>query len=78
MQAPGADIFRALVDVGGDERNFLDCVGGEFEMHAFRFEQGLVLSDQGVLRLGKDPHEVLFTQRAQFHADREPALELGN
>ena len=48
------------------------------QMNAFGFEQGFVLLDQRILRLGQNPHEIRFTERTQLYANRETALELGN
>src|SRR6476469_1244218 len=78
MQPARADIFRALVDVGRDQRDFLDRVFGESKMNAFGFQQGFILLDQRILRFGQNPHEIRFTKGTELDPNRETPLKLRN
>jgi hypothetical protein len=47
-------------------------------VHAFGFEQRLILFDQRIFRFGQYAHEVLFAQGAQLDTNGKTALKLGN
>src|SRR5713226_1716936 len=49
---------------------------GESQPHIFELEQSLVLTDQGVLRLGQDAHQRALVQVGQYPHDRQAADEL--
>ena len=76
MQAAGTDVLGLLIDLTGELCDAADGIGLEGKRDAFRREQGLVLLDQGVLRLGQDALEILLAQRLELDANREAALEL--
>src|SRR5262249_585586 len=78
VQAARAYVFGGLVDLESEVRHFVNRVFGDFECDAFGLHQRLVLFDQGVLWLGQDALEVIYGQRLQFDADREPALQFGD
>ncbi len=76
MQATGADILLALVDLRGNLGKPIHRIGRKRQRHTFGLQQGFVLLDQGGLGLGEDADEIGLGQRGQFHTDREAALQL--
>ena len=74
MEAARADVFGLLVDADGVARDRVYGVFGEFEFDALGFEQGLVLLDERVLRLGQDALEVFERERVQLDAYGEASL----
>src|SRR5260370_10545248 len=78
VQAPRADVLRALVHAHGNLGDGLHRLRQDVERDAFRLQQLHVLPHQRVPRLGQDADEILPRQGLELHADREPALELGN
>src|SRR5215203_3801984 len=78
MEAPRPDVFRLVVDFGGERRNAIDGLLGESERDALGVEQRDVLLDQRVLRLREDAHEVVAPERLELHANGKTALQLGD
>src|SRR6267378_3649314 len=78
VQAPRADVLRALVHTHGNLGDGLHRLRQEVQRDAFRLQQLHVLPHQRVPRLGQDADEILPRQGLELHADRKPALELGN
>src|SRR5512143_3556437 len=66
------------VDALGIARDLADRVVSELERDVLRREEGVVLLQERILRLGQDADEVLLRERVELDADREPALELGD
>ena len=69
VQAAGADVFDAVVDVGGEVGEGVDGVFGEGEGEAFGADEGLVLFDQGGFGFGEDAAEVVAGEGGEFDAD---------
>jgi hypothetical protein len=59
VEAAGADVFDAVVDVGGEVGEGVDGVFGEGEVEAFGADEGAVLLDQAVFGFGEDAAEVV-------------------
>src|SRR5579859_1597459 len=78
VQAARADVFRALVDLGGEAGDFLKAVVGKDQLDTFGFEQGFVLFRERVFRLLEDADEVLDGEGFELDADGEAALQLGD
>ena len=58
VQPPGADVFRAGVDILGQPRHFFDGLRFKDELDSFGLEKLGVLKQQCVFRLGEDAHEI--------------------
>src|SRR5271157_639633 len=78
VQAARADVFRLLVDAGGEARDGRHGIIGKYEFNAFGIQQRDGLFQKRVLRLREDADEVLFLKRLQFDADGQTALQFGN
>src|SRR5437773_2213039 len=78
VQAPRADVLRALVHAHGTLGDGLDRLRQDVERDAFRLQQLHVLPYQRVPGLGQDADEILPRQGLELHADRKPALQLGD
>ena len=72
VQAASTDVLGLLIDLTGELCDAADGIGLEGKRDAFRREQGLVLLDQGVLRLGQDALEILLAQRLELDAESGP------
>src|SRR5579863_7489111 len=77
LQAPGADILDARIDLHGDLGDRINAVGREFEIDALRLHQRLILLDEARLGLDQDAAEIVFVERRQLDADRQPPLKFG-
>src|ERR1700683_1584311 len=78
MKSARADVFSLLVGACGEPGNGGDAVLAEPTFQALGIEEGDVLLDERVFRLGENADEIGFRKRAELDADREAALELGN
>src|SRR5690606_20749208 len=78
VQPPRTDVLHPMVYVRCDARDLADAILGELELGVLRRDQRLVLSDQRVLRLRQDAHEVGLRKRLQLDPDREATLQLRN
>src|ERR1700730_11557261 len=76
VKPSSTDVFGLLVDAGGKLRDRFDGVFGYVELQPLGFKQGDVLLDQRVFRFRENADEVLFLERLQFDANRQPALQL--
>ncbi len=75
LQATGADVLDAGIELDRDVSERIDGIVGEVELHFFRLKQRLVLADEARLGLRQDAAEVFLGQRPQFDADRQTALK---
>ncbi len=78
MQPARADVLGVFVDMKCHLSEATYAVFPEIERDLLGVEQRRVLRRQRRVGLGQDAHEVVGRQRLQLHADREPALQLGN
>ena len=76
VQAAGADVFGAFVDLPGHFSNAPDAVVSNLQVESFGIQQGLVLLSEGASGFGENALEVIRGQGAQFHADGQTALQL--
>ena len=72
-QAAGADLA-----LQGKFRDGFERVIGEAQAHILKFEQSLILTDEGVLRFRQNLHQRGLVQIAQNADDRQTAHEFGN
>src|SRR5439155_9586123 len=75
MKSPGADVFRFLVDFGGDLSDLLDGIVCKIQVNSLGFEQRGVLFDQSIFGFGQNTDEIFFAKGAELDAYRETALE---
>ena len=75
MQTAGADVFRFQIDAMGVFSNSVDAVVSEFQLYAVCRQQGRILLDEGLVRLGQDLTEIVDRQGLKLYADRKAALQ---
>ena len=61
-------------------RDFFNSRDIKRDRNTFRLQQGHILGDQGVLRFGKNPYEIILSKRIEFHpyGGNAPATQESN
>ena len=78
MQAAGADVFSAFIDLIGDLGDALNAVTGIVNLQPFRVQKRLILARQRRRRFGENTLKIVWGERAQLNANRQAPLQLGD